>query len=145
MEYWQSEHPLRYGGTWVWHYYRRCKHSLPLLWDVEDNICVAYWGHGSVQHQLLAFWGAKILVSDRVLSRWWLCTFTLYLETTAISLFSSLPISINLISLSFPIFFLLSYSTIERNFTSFHANLLRGLIPIFLERSRIRETCWLHN
>lgn len=67
MEYWQSEHPPRHGGTRVWYYYRRCKHSVPLLWDVEDNVCLAYRGHGSLQYQLPAFWGAKILVSGRVL------------------------------------------------------------------------------
>lgn len=116
MEYWQSEHPLRHGGTWMWHYHRRCKHSLPLLWDVEDNICLAYRGHGSLQYQLLAFWGAKILVSGRVLiDSGYVPLPSLRHHCTT----SGLPNSVA----HFPLFSL-SYSAFESSFTFFHAGLL---------------------
>lgn len=64
VEHWEPEHPPGHGGARVWHHHRGGQHSLPLLWHVEDNFCLAHRGHGSLQHQLPAFWGAQILVSE---------------------------------------------------------------------------------
>ncbi len=63
MEHWPSQHTAGYGGAGVWHRDRRRQHSLPLLWHVEDHICLAHGGHGPLQHQLPALWTIEVLVS----------------------------------------------------------------------------------
>ncbi len=35
---------------------QRREHGLPLLWQLEDELCLAHRGHGSPQHQLSTFW-----------------------------------------------------------------------------------------
>ena len=49
-------------GWWLWDQDWGGQHSVPLLRYVEDHFCLAYRGHGSVQHQLSALWSPQVLV-----------------------------------------------------------------------------------
>jgi hypothetical protein len=42
--------------------HRGGQHCLPLLWHVENNLCLAHRGHGPLQYQLLTLRRAKELV-----------------------------------------------------------------------------------
>lgn len=53
---------LFHPGRWRGLEDRRSQHCLPLLWHVEVHLCLAYWGHGSLQHQLPALRSTKVLV-----------------------------------------------------------------------------------
>lgn len=48
------------GGLWC--VYSGSKHTLSVLWNVEDQLLLAHGGHGPLQHQLPALWRAQILV-----------------------------------------------------------------------------------
>lgn len=50
MERGALEYHTWHCGAWEWDHYRGSKHALPLLWHVENHFCLAYWGHGSLQH-----------------------------------------------------------------------------------------------
>lgn len=62
MEHRTSQHHSGHRGEWEWYQDQRSQHTLPLFWHVEECLCMAHRGHGSVQHQLPALWRAKILV-----------------------------------------------------------------------------------
>lgn len=50
MEYWQIEHNPGYCGEWKWHNHWRSEYSLPIFWHVENFLCLAHRGHGSLQY-----------------------------------------------------------------------------------------------
>lgn len=50
VEHLPFRHHTGHCGTGKWHHHRRCQHTLPVFWYVEDHICLAHRGHGPVQH-----------------------------------------------------------------------------------------------
>lgn len=69
VEYWVLEHYPWHSREGKWHQNQGSEHPLPLLWDVEEHICLAHRRHGSLQHQLPAFWRAQVLVKERAYVR----------------------------------------------------------------------------
>lgn len=62
VEHLPSGHHFGYCWTWKWHHYWGCQYTLLVFWHVEDHLCMAHWGHGPLQYQLLALWRAQIMV-----------------------------------------------------------------------------------
>lgn len=50
VEHLPFRHHTGHCGTGKWHHHRRCQHTLPVFWHVEDHFCLAYRGYGPVQH-----------------------------------------------------------------------------------------------
>ena len=50
------------AGAGVWSGHRRRQHPVPVLRHVEDRLRLAHGGHGPLQHQLPALWGAQDVV-----------------------------------------------------------------------------------
>lgn len=67
MEYWQLEHNPWHSGKGEWHQDQRREHTISVLWDVEEHICLAHWRHGPLQHQLSTLWRAQVLVRKKTL------------------------------------------------------------------------------
>ena len=69
VEYLPVGHCLGHRGARQRHHYWGCQHAILVLWYVEDHLCMAHRGHGSLQHQLLALWRAQVMVKTRARSR----------------------------------------------------------------------------
>lgn len=65
VEYWSSEHYSGHGGERKWGHDKRSKHSVSLFWHVEEHVCLAHRGHGSLQHQLPSLRRTQVLVQTQ--------------------------------------------------------------------------------
>lgn len=68
VEHLSFRYYIGHCGTWKWDYHWGRQYTLPVFWYVEDHICLAYGGHGPLQHQLLALWRTQVLVKTELLS-----------------------------------------------------------------------------
>lgn len=65
VEYWSSEHYFGHGRERKWGHNKRSKHSVSLFRDVEEHVCLAHRGHGSLQHQLPSLRRTQVLVQSQ--------------------------------------------------------------------------------
>lgn len=70
VEYWPAENNPGLGGKGEWDHHRGCEHPVPVLWHVEDILCLAHWRHGPVQHQLPALRRTQVLVQSACSWHW---------------------------------------------------------------------------
>lgn len=80
MEHRPSKHTAGYGGAGMWDRHWGCQHSILVFWHVEDNLCLAHWRHGPLQHQLLALRAVQVLVSHFVFLTFYECDTNCHLK-----------------------------------------------------------------